>query len=59
MTKAQEKALLKVAQENIRAMENRSDLKEHRNGEEDFLEITIWDLEAALKAAFELGKASK
>lgn len=53
------KKLLKIAQKEITTMENRKDLKQHYSDEEDFLDIAVWELEAALKAAYELGKKSK
>ena len=59
MTKKELEKIVKIAQENIVPMENRADLERHYNNEEDFLDIAVWGLKAALIAAYELGKKSK
>ena len=59
MTEKQTSELLRVARETILAMENRTDLERHFSDEEDFLDVAVWELKAALTAAFELGKASR
>ena len=59
MTEKQTSELLRVARETILAMENRTDLERRFNDEEDFLDVAVWELKAALTAAFELGKASR
>ena len=59
MTEKQTNELLRVARETILAMENRTDLERRFSDEEDFLDIAVWELKAALTAAFELGKASR
>ena len=59
MTKKELNELVKIAHENLTAMENRADLERHCSDEEDFMDISVWELKAALKAAYELGKASK
>lgn len=59
MTKKELNELVKIAQENLTAMENRADLERHYSDEEDFMDISVWELQAALTAAYELGKASK
>ena len=56
MTEKQlEKALYRIAAENILDVQDRKDLKKHRSDEEDFIETSVWGLEAALRAAYELG----
>jgi hypothetical protein len=59
MTEKQTSELLRVARETILAMENRTDLERHFSDEEDFLDVAVWELKAALTVAFELGKASR
>ena len=59
MTEKQTDELLRVARETILAMENRTDLERRFSDEEDFLDIAVWELKAALTAAFELGEASR
>ena len=56
MTKKELNEIIKIAQENIVSTENRTDLECHHNGEEDFFEVSVWELKAALVAAYELGK---
>lgn len=59
MTEKQTNELLRVARETILAMENRTDLERRFSDEEDFLDVAVWELKAALTAAFKLGKASR
>ncbi len=59
MTKKETDNLIKLAQRTIYSMEHREDLERHFSDEEDFLDISVWELKAALEAAYELGKASK
>ena len=59
MTEKQTSELLRVARETILALEGRTDLERHFSDEEDFLDVAVWELKAALTAAFELGKASR
>lgn len=56
MTKSELNKLVKIAQVEITTMENRKDLEQHFADEEDFLDISVWELKAALIAAYELGK---
>lgn len=42
MTKKELNQIVKIAQENIISMENRSDLEQHFSDEEDFFEISVW-----------------
>lgn len=49
-------ALVKIAAENISALEGRGDLESRNNDSEDFFETSVWSLKAALVAAYELGK---
>lgn len=59
MTKAELNELVRIARREIVPMEHRTDLETHRTDDEDFLDIAVWELKAAMTAAFELGKASK
>lgn len=56
MTKKELNALTKIAKKTIVPMENRTDLERHFNGDEDFLEIAIWELKDALIEAYKFGK---
>jgi hypothetical protein len=58
MTKTELKKLVKIAQENIPAMEGRPDLEAHGSDDLDFLDVSVWCLKDALAAAYELGKAT-
>lgn len=53
------KELLEIAKKYMTAVEMRGDLDTRGSDSEDFIEVSVWGLEAALKAAYELGKASK
>ena len=59
MTKKESNQIVKIAQENIISMENRSDLEQRFSDEEDFFEISVWGLKDALVAAYELGKKNR
>lgn len=59
MTKKELNALVKIATKNLVYMENRADLESHWSDDEDFLDVAVWELKAALIEAYELGKASK
>ena len=41
------------------AVDVRGHLEELHNDSDDFIEVPVWGLEAALLAAYELGKKSK
>lgn len=59
ISKATEKKLVKIAQENISELATRADLEQHMSDELDFIDgIAVWDIKAALIAAYELGRAS-
>lgn len=64
MTKKQQAArdeqLLAIARKHLVTIENRADLEPHRTDDDDFFEVSIWGLRAALEAAYEAGlKAGK
>lgn len=57
MTKKQlEKALAQIAQQQFVALEDRADLEEHGNDDEDFINAAVWEIKAAMLAAYELGR---
>lgn len=56
MTKKELNALTEIAKKTIVPMKNRTDLERHFNGDEDFLEIAIWELKDALIEAYKFGK---
>ena len=51
-----DKKLAKIASENIPELKDRKTLKALYSDHLDFFETSVWSLEAALKAAYELGK---
>ena len=53
---ALDKKLAKIASENIPELKSRKTLKAFYSDKDDFFETSVWSLEAALKAAYELGK---
>ena len=57
--KALEKKLIKIAQQEIPQLEERADLEQQMSDELDFIDgIAVWNIEAALIAAYELGRAA-
>lgn len=57
ITKTAYQRLLSVAKETIPALENRADLKAQGSDGADFIETSVWSLDALLQKAYELGKA--
>lgn len=53
------KELLEIAKKYMTSVEMRGDLDTRGSDTEDFIEVSVWGIEAVLKAAYELGKASK
>ena len=51
-----DKKLAKIASENIPELKDRKTLKALWSDHLDFFETSVWSLEAALKASYELGK---
>lgn len=51
-----DKKLAKIANEHIPELKNRNTLKAFYSDDLDFFETSVWSLESALKAAYELGK---
>ena len=59
LTRKQQKALLDIAKRLMVEVENRGDLEARGCDSEDFIEVSVWGLEAALKDAYEAGCKSK
>lgn len=59
MTKQEMNNLIKIAQENFVALENRSDLESKNSNEQDFMNVAVWEIKEALIKAYELGKGAK
>ena len=49
------KKLAQIAVTHITAVAERDDLETHHNGRDDFFEIPVWELKAALKSAYRAG----
>ncbi len=56
LTKKEQKALLKIAKENILAMKERGTFETAYRDDEDFFEVAVWSLEMAMTEAYLLGK---
>lgn len=57
--KALEKKLIKIAQREIPQLEDRADLEQQMSDSLDFIDgIAVWNIKAALIAAYELGRAA-
>lgn len=54
-----DRKLAQIAADHMTAVAERGDLETRHNSAEDFFEVSVWDLKAALKAAYEAGKRSK
>ena len=55
-----EAKLLKIAKKHFYAVEERGSLATRDNDHEDFFEVSVWGLKAALEEAYKLGyKAGK
>lgn len=50
------KKLTDIAEKYISAVKKRGDLRPHCNDDDDFMEISIWELQEALTAAYEAGE---
>lgn len=55
ISKKEKKLLYGIAAKHIYSVENRGDLEAHYSDEEDFIEASVWGLEAALEAAYRAG----
>ena len=58
MNAADRKKLVQIAKQHIPSLAGREDLEAQNMDELDFFEASVWGLEAALIAAYELGRAA-
>ena len=58
-TKKEKEQILEIAKQYMVAVDVRGHLEELHNDGDDFIEVPVWGLEAALLAAYERGKKSK
>lgn len=58
-TKKEKEMVLEIAKQHMVAVDFRGHLEELHNDSDDYIEVPVWGLEAALLAAYELGKNSK
>ena len=54
-----DRKLAQIAAKHITAVAERGALETRHNGAEDFFEVSVWSLKAALKAAYDAGCRSK
>ena len=54
--KVSKRKIYNIAKKHIYGLPERGDLKAHNSDREDFLDIAVWSLEAALIAAYEQGR---
>ena len=58
LSKIERENLMEIAKKHIYPVEERGDLETRDNDSEDFLDVAVWSIKAALEAAYELGKES-
>lgn len=51
--------LLEIAKKHFYPVEERGNLETRDNDHEDFFEVSVWSLKAALEEAYKLGKMDK
>lgn len=54
-----DKKLYDIAAKHLIGVAERGDLETHHSDREDFIEVAVWELEAALNDAYEAGRKSK
>ncbi len=54
-----DKKVYEIASKHLITVQERGDLAAHHSDREDFIEVSVWGLEAALKDAYEAGRKSK
>ncbi len=54
-----EKELYEIAAKHLILVSERGDLETRHSDSEDFIEVSVWGLEAALKDAYEAGRKAK
>lgn len=50
------KQLVEIAKKHSYSIETRGDLESRHNDDEDFIEMSVWSIQAMLEEAYELGK---
>lgn len=58
LSKKELESLLEIAKKHIYPVEARGGLETRNNDSEDFLDVAVWSIKAALEEAYELGKES-
>lgn len=51
-----DEVILKIAKKYFYSIESRGDLKSRYNDNEDFIDVAVWNIEAALIEAYEAGR---
>ena len=54
-----DKKVYEIAAKHLIEVAERGDLDTHHSDREDFIEVSVWGLEAALKEAYEAGRKAK
>lgn len=55
LTKKAQRQVMEIAKRHIYAIQERGDLETRHSDGEDFLDIAVWSLKAALEEAYALG----
>lgn len=50
------KQLVEIAKKHSYSIETRGDLESRYNDDEDFIEVSVWSIQAMLEEAYELGR---
>lgn len=50
------KQLVEIAKKHSYSIETRGDLESRYNDDEDFIEVSVWSIQAMLEDAYELGR---
>lgn len=51
------KQIMEIVKEEMPALADRKSLKRQWSDSNDFIEVSVWSIEAVIKKAYELGKA--
>lgn len=57
MTEKEKQQLIEVAKKHMYEVQRRGNLESRGADSEDFIEVSVWSLEAALLEAYQLGRA--
>ena len=58
-TNKTDKQITEIAAKHLIAVQERGDLETRRSDSEDFIEVSVWSLKAALEEAYEAGRRAK